>query len=113
MSNKPNPKVTGYLDRWDDYKVPVNSFNFEGRKSIHTNVGVMCSTIGNIFILYFFCTLCINMMTGDSPVTNTITYLDVHTTEEGAIDLDEEDFFFAFGVKNYIDGDFRHDPGMV
>ena len=40
-------------------------------------------------------------MTGDSPVTNTITMLDVHTTEEGAIDLDEQGFFFAFGVKNY------------
>ena len=113
MSTKLNPKVTSYLDRWDNYKVPVNGFNFEGRKSIHTNVGVVCSTIGNIFILYFFCTLSINLMTGDSPVTNTITMLDVHTIEEGAIDLDEQGFFFAFGVKNYVEGDFRHDPNMV
>jgi hypothetical protein len=113
MSTKLNPKNTSYLDRWDDYKVPVNGFNFEGRKSIHTNVGVVCSTIGNIFIIYFFCTLSINLMTGDSPVTNTITMLDVHTTEEGAIDLDEQGFFFAFGVKNYQKGDFRHDPNMV
>jgi hypothetical protein len=113
MSTKPNPKVTSYLDKWDDYKVPVNSFNFEGRKSIHTNVGVICSTIGNIFILYVFGYLSINCVIGDSPVTNIISKLDVHTREEGAIDLDEEGFFFAFGVKNYLKGDFRHDPNMV
>jgi hypothetical protein len=41
------------------------------------------------------------MMTGDSPLTNTVDELDVHTTEDGAIDLDKEGFFFAFAVKNY------------
>jgi hypothetical protein len=57
--------------------------------------------LGNIFILYFLVSLLINMMTGDSPLTNTVEELDVHTTEDGAIDLDEEGFFFAFAVKNY------------
>ena len=38
MTRNRNSKATSYLDKLDDYKIPVNSFNFEGRKSIHSNV---------------------------------------------------------------------------
>jgi hypothetical protein len=31
-------------------------------------------------------------ISGDAPITNTIHKLDVHTTPEGAIDLEEEQF---------------------
>jgi hypothetical protein len=53
------------------------------------------------------------MVIGSSPIVNTLTDLDVHTTEEGAFNLTDRGFMVAFGVRNYLDNEFKDSTKYV
>jgi hypothetical protein len=50
---------------------------------------------------------------GDNPIVTFFEELDVHTGESGAVDLDNEQFDFAFAVRDYLTGNFLDDPNIV
>lgn len=49
------------------------------------------------------------MINGFNPTVSQESKLDVHAKAESQIDLDRDGFFFAVGVRNYLDNDYK-DP---
>ena len=97
-------------DKWDMFGTKVYSYNFEGRESVHSIMGVMCSTIVRLIALYFFYDKGMATYRGSNPIVTFFEKLDVHTNENGKVDLKDEGFEMAFAVRDYISGNFSEDP---
>jgi len=101
------PRVQNFFNKFDLYPVGVMQMNFEGKKSVYSIVGLICSAFVYLFMTYFFTQLVIRLVYGMNPNLSTIYELDVHTVEEGALDLVESNFFYAFGVRDYIKDEYK------
>ena len=97
------------MDSLDLYGSKVYTYNFEGRKNINSLIGVITSVGVYLFILNFFVNQCIVMFKGLNPTVSSEVQLDVHTKPGTNIDLDKDGFFFAAGVRNYLNNEYK-DP---
>ena len=101
------------MDSFDMFGTRVYSYNFEGRESVHSVMGVMCSCIVRLFALYFFYEKGSAAYYGTNPIVTFFEKLDVHTNEAGTVDLKDEGFELAFAVRDYLSGNFTEDPNQV
>jgi len=53
------------------------------------------------------------LVTGSGPTISAIEVSDVHTTECEAIDLEENKFFFAFNVRDYLKDEIKNSSKYV
>ena len=91
----------------------VYSYNFEGRTSVHSVMGVICSVWVRLFALYFFYDKGMTSYKGANPIVTNYEELDVHTGEAGAVDLSFENFEVSFAVRDYLEGVFKDDESIV
>jgi len=50
---------------------------------------------------------------GSNPIVNTLEELDIHTTDTGSFDLTERGMFYAFGVRDYLEDEFKDSSKYV
>jgi len=113
---KKNRKTTTsdkFFDWFDLYGSKVYQSNFEGRKNLNSGAGVGCSCFVYCFMLMYILLLATRLVYGLSPVVSAVDRIDVHTTEVEAIDLDQNKFFFAFNVRDYLTDEYKESTKYV
>ena len=95
------------------YGSEVMQANFEGRNTVYSSVGVICSVLVYCLMTFYLAIEVKGMFLGSNPIVNTVFDLDVHTTAEGAFNLTKRDFNVAFGVRNYLDDKFKDSSRYV
>ena len=113
MAKDKNKTLDNFLDSFDLYSRNVPQLSIEGRKSVYSTCGIICSLVTWIMFAIFLINKIGVMLYGINPIVSTITSIDKHNTPETGIDLEETEFTIAFGVKNYLSGEMKADPSLV
>jgi hypothetical protein len=95
------------MDDNDMYGSKVYSYNFEGRSNISSTIGVLVSIIVNIFMIKFLVEQVIVMVEGTGPKVSSMSNLNVHTEEGEHVELDKDGLFFAVGIRNYNNNEYK------
>jgi hypothetical protein len=102
-----------FFDSRDFFATPVQSFNFEGRKKLHTSIGVFCSQIVTILMLAYASQRCVVLFTKANPNIITFERFDMWASEKYAINITQEKFQIAFAVNDQVSKEQRDDPSKV
>ncbi len=76
-----------YIDKWDLFGASVPHFNFDGKRSIGTGVGLTCSILLALVIGSFTGLKCLHLAIGHNPNVMVSEEEDSFTSNETAIDL--------------------------
>jgi hypothetical protein len=64
-------------------------------------------------ILTFLAFKTIVLVTGGNAIISVVDVPNMFTGPDDAMDLFDDEFFFAFGVRNYLKNEYKDDPNYV
>jgi hypothetical protein len=53
------------------------------------------------------------LVTGGNAIISVVDVPNMFTGPDDAMDLFDDEFFFAFGVRNYLKNEYKDDPNYV
>ena len=101
------------LDSMDWFGAGVSSFNFEGRRKMHSFFGVTCTIIFKIILLSIICMRVIKFVSKSGPNILYLEHDDQHISEKTSVQYEDDGFQFAFVVRDYITNDYKSNSSMV
>jgi len=93
------------LDKLDLFSTQMKGFNFEGRRKVHTSIGLVMSGILITMMVAFTSTRVLALANGKNNSLMVKELHNQHNNESEALSLDSIDFQIAFAVNDYTKGD--------
>jgi hypothetical protein len=100
-SKKPLSAATKWMDGFDMFAASVPGFNFEGRKKVHSPIGVFLSLILSVMLCGIFALKFIVFITKVGPAIQINDIDDAWSQESHAVDIKADHFALAFQVVDY------------
>ena len=88
------------LDEFDIFRIPVKSFNLQGKNEIGSNSGLIASMLVYMLVCIYGLQKFNTLMHKKYPTVYSVTAQDVYDDSE-VRSFDEMDFRIAFAVENY------------
>jgi len=96
----------------DMFGAPLPTFNVRGEESVRTYTGGFVSII-IIYVAFLFASLKLqHLMSKHNPSVNIFKEEDAFDADD-VWSGDEQDFFMAFAVADFVTGELKNDPRFV